>query len=76
MPRITHFEIHADDIDRASKFYGELFGWTFTKWVGPVDYVMIQTGPEGTPSALEPAPVRSLTVGAPPLHPDYFGGPM
>jgi predicted enzyme related to lactoylglutathione lyase len=49
MPRITHFEIHADDTDRAIRFYSELFGWQFTKWGGPVDYTMITTGPDGTP---------------------------
>ena len=48
MPRITHFEIHADDTDRAARFYTELFGWQFTRWGGPVDYTMITTGPEGT----------------------------
>jgi uncharacterized protein len=45
MARIAHFEIHADDPDRASAFYSKLFGWTFTKWAGPVDYWLIVTGP-------------------------------
>jgi len=27
MPTIVHFEIPADDVGRASKFYSELFGW-------------------------------------------------
>ena len=49
MPRLVHFEIHADDPDRASGFYGELFGWTFTRWDGPVDYWLITTGPDGEP---------------------------
>lgn len=26
---IVHFEIPADDIARAKRFYGDLFGWTF-----------------------------------------------
>jgi hypothetical protein len=25
----AHFAIHADDLDRARKFYGAVFGWTF-----------------------------------------------
>ncbi len=29
MGRIIHFEIHVDDIERAKKFYGEVFAWTF-----------------------------------------------
>jgi hypothetical protein len=27
MPTIVHFEIPVDDIERAKKFYSELFGW-------------------------------------------------
>lgn len=27
--RVTHFEINGDDIERAKKFYGEVFGWAF-----------------------------------------------
>ncbi len=38
---IVHFEIPADDVARARKFYGELFGWTFQE-MG--DYTIIQTG--------------------------------
>jgi predicted enzyme related to lactoylglutathione lyase len=43
MFRPVHFEIHADDPARASRFYSKLFGWTFEKW-GPVDYWAIKTG--------------------------------
>jgi predicted enzyme related to lactoylglutathione lyase len=49
MPRVVHFEIHADDPGRASKFYSDLFGWTITKWDGPMPYWIVVTGPEGTP---------------------------
>ncbi len=31
MPGICHFEIPADDVERAKKFYGELFGWQIEK---------------------------------------------
>ena len=31
MPRVVHFEVYVEDVDRASKFYGEVFGWTVTK---------------------------------------------
>jgi predicted enzyme related to lactoylglutathione lyase len=47
MPRVVHFEIHADDPDRAAKFYTDLFGWQVTKWSGPTDYWMIGTGTDG-----------------------------
>ena len=30
MPRLIHFEIHAANPERAQRFYGALFGWSFT----------------------------------------------
>ena len=44
MPRVIHFEVHADDPDRAIRFYSTLLGWHFTKWAGPMDYWLIKTG--------------------------------
>jgi predicted enzyme related to lactoylglutathione lyase len=29
MSRPIHFEIHADDLERAKAFYAEVFGWTY-----------------------------------------------
>ena len=49
MPRVIHFEIHADDPDRAIRFYREMFGWEFTKWAGPMDYWLIKTGAADQP---------------------------
>ena len=46
MPRVVHFEIHAADPERAVNFYQTLFGWTFQKWEGPMDYWLIITGPD------------------------------
>ena len=34
MPTIVHFEIPADDVERAKKFYSDLFGWKMEKWSG------------------------------------------
>ena len=34
MPTIVHFEMPADDIERAKKFYTDLFGWKIEKWPG------------------------------------------
>jgi predicted enzyme related to lactoylglutathione lyase len=31
MPTIVHFEIPTDDIERARKFYTDLFGWKIEK---------------------------------------------
>jgi predicted enzyme related to lactoylglutathione lyase len=48
---IVHFEIPADDPERAAKFYRELFGWTINKWegsaAGGIEYWMVQTVPTG-----------------------------
>ena len=48
MPRIVHFEIPVDNVDRAIKFYSSVFGWKIEKW-GPQDYWLIKTGQEGQP---------------------------
>ena len=49
MPRVVHFEIHADNPERAIPFYRALFGWEFQKWDGPMDYWMINTGSNPEP---------------------------
>ena len=36
MPTIQHFEIPADDVNRAQKFYKEVFGWNMQKMKNPV----------------------------------------
>src|SRR5215468_9279473 len=45
---ISHFDIHADDVDRAKKFYGRVFGWSFAQW-GPPDFHLITTGTDAQP---------------------------
>jgi hypothetical protein len=45
MGRVVHFEIHADDLDRAEAFYTGVFGWEVHKFDGPVDYRLLNTGP-------------------------------
>lgn len=49
MPRVLHFEIHASDPERGKKFYEKVFGWTFQKWEGPMEYWLITTGPDSEP---------------------------
>ncbi|HLC32437.1 MAG TPA: VOC family protein [Candidatus Nanoarchaeia archaeon] len=47
MNRITHFEIQADNPERAAKFYTGVFGWEITKWESPgMEYWMIMTAPK------------------------------
>ncbi len=49
MPRVVHFEIHAENPERAAKFYREVFAWNIQKWEGPVEYWLIETGPKDEP---------------------------
>src|SRR5439155_19682712 len=49
MPRPAHFEIPAENPERAIAFYKDVFGWTFQKWDGPMPYWMITTGPDTEP---------------------------
>ena len=43
--RPIHFQLTAEDPERMSAFYGTVFGWSFEKWDGPMEYWTIETGP-------------------------------
>lgn len=45
MNRPVHFEIHVDDIERAIKFYTEVFGWKIERWAEN-EYWIIMTAPK------------------------------
>ena len=45
MNRPVHFEMGCEDPDRAAKFYSDLFGWKVSKWGGPMEYFLVDTGP-------------------------------
>lgn len=49
MPRVIHFEIHADDPGRAVRFYKKVFDWKIMKWKGPADYWLVTTGEDTQP---------------------------
>ena len=40
---IVHFEIPADDVSRAQKFYTDVFGWEITRMDGPFEYFGVRT---------------------------------
>lgn len=46
MPRVVHFEIGADDPERAVRFYADVFGWKVERW-GEEPYWLVETGGEG-----------------------------
>ena len=44
MRKVVHFEIPADDVDRAKKFYGSTFGWELeTMPMGDGEYTSVKT---------------------------------
>ena len=45
---ISHFDVQADDVERAKKFYERVFGWRFSAW-GPPGFFLIATGDEKDP---------------------------
>ena len=49
MNRVIHFEIHAEDPQRAVRFYTSCFSWEFHSFGGPEDYWLITTGPKEEP---------------------------
>jgi len=49
MSSVIHFELFADQPERAAKFYEEVFGWQISKWEGPIEYHLITTHGENEP---------------------------
>jgi predicted enzyme related to lactoylglutathione lyase len=49
MPKVIHFEIPADDTERAVRFYQKVFGWKFDKYPGPMNYWLIKAGEDKEP---------------------------
>src|SRR5215211_5865003 len=48
MSRVIHFELAADNPERAITFYSTVFGWKIDKWEGQ-DYWLATTGDSSTP---------------------------
>jgi uncharacterized protein len=48
---VSHFAINADDLQRARRFYENVFGWRFEPW-GPPGFLLIYTGPPDAPGIL------------------------
>src|SRR5262249_19291055 len=49
MARVVHFEIPADEPERAIEFYTKVFDWKIQKWGGDEDYWLLMTGSDGQP---------------------------
>jgi predicted enzyme related to lactoylglutathione lyase len=49
VPRVVHFEIPAENPERAVTFYKEVFDWKIEKWQGPFNYWLVTTGGDKEP---------------------------
>jgi predicted enzyme related to lactoylglutathione lyase len=67
MARVVHFEIHADDIERAKAFYSAVFEWTFQDWgeFTGSPYWGIVTGPDEAPGINGGLLQRPVAAGGP-----------
>ncbi len=62
MNRVVHFEIAADDMDRAKKFYEMVFGWKIEDWKGgQFEYGLITTGDVKEPGSINGGLMRRHT---------------
>ncbi|MCB1349455.1 MAG: VOC family protein [Maritimibacter sp.] len=59
---MAHFEIHAEDVERAKAFYGGLFGWTFSPMPGAeaVGYHLVDGDGIGTDGDLTAGLMRRM----------------
>lgn len=66
MAKVVHFEIQADDVERARAFYAAVFDWAFVDWseVTGSTYWGISTGPEEEPGIDGGLLQRDAPVGA------------
>ncbi len=78
MNRVIHFEIQAENPERAVKFYTEVFGWGIEEWViadvqmeNENRYWLVTTGPDTEPGIngglmfrRGPAPIEAQPVNA------------
>lgn len=46
MNRVVHFEIQVENPERAMKFYQDIFGWEFPKWLEEPPYWGVMTAPK------------------------------
>ena len=59
MRKVVHFEIPADDLERAKEFYGSVFGWELAD-MPEMDYTVVKTTPvdEQTQLPSEPGAIN------------------
>ena len=60
--RVVHFEIPADDLERAKRFYAEAFGWSHADVPG-MSYTLVTTTPTGDRGPLDPGAINGGMAG-------------
>ena len=78
MASIVWFEIPADNVERAKKFYGELFGWKVEKMPGAMEYWHFDTGggddtPDGGVMKRQPGQTGITTYFSVPSVDEFVG---
>jgi predicted enzyme related to lactoylglutathione lyase len=68
MNRVVHFEIHADDVDRASTFYSNVFGWSIKKWEGDFEYSIVMTAEQDSEEHGIDGGITKRSMNTPPLE--------
>lgn len=59
--RVSHFEIHAENPERAAEFYTKVFGWEIKKWEGgQMEYWMVMTGDREAPGGINGGLMRRM----------------
>lgn len=51
--KVVHFEVPYDDVERATSFYQDVFGWQIQP-IPELDYHIVSTGPSGDQGPTEP----------------------
>ena len=70
MSRVVHFEIHAENPERAVSFYRDVFGWEVEDWseFAGMPYFGVKTGPQdqmGIDGAIMKRMTPNMEVGGP-----------
>lgn len=70
--RVVHFEIHAENPERAVEFYTKVFGWDIKKWEGgSMEYWLVMTGGKDEPGGINGGLMRrhgAAPVGGEPVN--------
>lgn len=74
MGKVVHFEIHADDVERAKEFYEKVFQWKLEDWghFTGTPYYGVITGDESEPGINGGLMERASSRGMEGLSPNAF----